>query len=225
MKILNLYAGIGGNRKLWGNDHDITAVEIDESIATVYSDMYPDDTVIVGDAHEYLLWHYSEYEFIWSSPPCPTHSRARYGLGVHGHGYCYVYPDMKLYQEIILLKSIFKGEWVVENVMPYYDYLIEPTQKIGRHAYWSSFHINLMEESQNNLICGHTKPTNAIGKVRGELKRLQKIHDISLDKYTGIDKRKCLRNAVSPKSGLHILNCALNKPTFEQMELFKGKVK
>jgi len=25
MKILNLYAGIGGNRKLWGNDHEITS--------------------------------------------------------------------------------------------------------------------------------------------------------------------------------------------------------
>lgn len=33
MKILNLYAGIGGNRKLWGNEHDITAIEYDENIA------------------------------------------------------------------------------------------------------------------------------------------------------------------------------------------------
>jgi DNA (cytosine-5)-methyltransferase 1 len=28
MRILNLYAGIGGNRKLWGDDHEITAVEL-----------------------------------------------------------------------------------------------------------------------------------------------------------------------------------------------------
>jgi hypothetical protein len=27
MKILNLYAGIGGNRKLWGDEHEIVAVE------------------------------------------------------------------------------------------------------------------------------------------------------------------------------------------------------
>lgn len=26
MKILNLYAGIGGNRELWGNEHEITGV-------------------------------------------------------------------------------------------------------------------------------------------------------------------------------------------------------
>ena len=33
MKILNLYAGIGGNRLLWGNDHDITAIEYNLEIA------------------------------------------------------------------------------------------------------------------------------------------------------------------------------------------------
>ena len=27
MKILNLYAGIGGNRKLWGDEHEVVAVE------------------------------------------------------------------------------------------------------------------------------------------------------------------------------------------------------
>ena len=27
MRILNLYAGIGGNRKLWGEEHEVTAVE------------------------------------------------------------------------------------------------------------------------------------------------------------------------------------------------------
>lgn len=32
MKILNLYAGIGGNRKLWGDIHHITAVELDPEL-------------------------------------------------------------------------------------------------------------------------------------------------------------------------------------------------
>jgi len=74
MKILNLYAGIGGNRKLWGNDLEITAVEWDASIAEIYKDLYPNDNVIVGDAHQYLLDHYSEYDFIWASPPFAIHS-------------------------------------------------------------------------------------------------------------------------------------------------------
>ena len=46
MKILNLYAGIGGNRKLWGNEHDITAVEYDVEIAAVYQDLFPNDETI-----------------------------------------------------------------------------------------------------------------------------------------------------------------------------------
>lgn len=67
MKILNLYAGIGGNRKLWAG-HDITAVEHDPEIAGVYKELYPDDTVVVGDAHQYLENHFGEFDFIWASP-------------------------------------------------------------------------------------------------------------------------------------------------------------
>lgn len=70
MKILNLYAGIGGNRMLWGDEHDITAVEFNKSVADCYKDLYTNDNVIVGDAHEYLLEHYHEFDFIWASPPC-----------------------------------------------------------------------------------------------------------------------------------------------------------
>ena len=41
-KILNLYAGIGGNRKLWGDEHEITAVEYDEATADVYTSSIKD---------------------------------------------------------------------------------------------------------------------------------------------------------------------------------------
>jgi len=57
MKILNLYAGIGGNRKLWGDEHEITAVEMEEDIAAAYRHFFPKDKVIVGDAHQYLMDH------------------------------------------------------------------------------------------------------------------------------------------------------------------------
>lgn len=69
MKILNLYAGIGGNRKLWGDEHEITAVEYDPKIAEIYQKFFPNDKVIVTDAHQYLLEHFQEFDFIWSSPP------------------------------------------------------------------------------------------------------------------------------------------------------------
>ena len=137
MKILNLYAGIGGNRKLWGDEHEVTAVELNPDIAAVYQQLFPNDTVIVGDAHQYLLDHYKEFDFIWSSPPCPTHSKARFALGVHGKGYPAVYPDMQLYQEIILLRHHFNGKYCVENVQYYYKPFIEPRLRPGGILCWT----------------------------------------------------------------------------------------
>lgn len=47
IKVLNLYAGIGGNRKLWKNV-DVTAVEIDENIAKIYQDFFPEDKIFMS---------------------------------------------------------------------------------------------------------------------------------------------------------------------------------
>jgi DNA (cytosine-5)-methyltransferase 1 len=60
MKILNLYCCIGGNRKLWGDNHEITGVENDPAIAKIYQDFFPKDRVIIADAHKYLenIRHY-----------------------------------------------------------------------------------------------------------------------------------------------------------------------
>ena len=52
MKVLNLYAGIGGNRKLW-EDVEVTAVEWDPKIAEIYQDFFPDDTVVVATVGGY----------------------------------------------------------------------------------------------------------------------------------------------------------------------------
>src|ERR1700693_208297 len=52
IKVLNLYAGIGGNRKLW-TGCQVTAVEHNVKIAAVYKKLYPEDIIIVGDAHNY----------------------------------------------------------------------------------------------------------------------------------------------------------------------------
>ena len=106
MKILNLYACLGGNRYLWGDEHDITAVELDPELARMYQERFPNDKVIVADAHQYLLEHFKEFNFIWSSPPCPTHSRIRVSQKTRD-SFIHKYPDMKLYQEIIFLQNFF----------------------------------------------------------------------------------------------------------------------
>ena len=106
MKILNLYACLGGNRYKWDEvaDIEVTAVELDPELAKLYQERFPNDKVVVADAHQYLLDHYQEFDFIWSSPPCPTHSRANYWASKTRDNRKKVYPDMKLYQEILFLK-------------------------------------------------------------------------------------------------------------------------
>lgn len=189
MRILNLYAGIGGNRKYWLDD-EVTAVEIDPEIADSYRYLYPRDTVVVEDAHQYLLEHFQEFDFIWSSPPCPTHSRVSTGLAGWG---IYRYPDMALYEEIIFLKHFFKGNWVVENVIPYYDVLISPRVEIDRHLFWSNKGIDRFK---------HTRTLK--GAVTDATKEaLAEYHDIHLPPTTK-NLRKLLRNAVHPDLGLHI---------------------
>jgi DNA (cytosine-5)-methyltransferase 1 len=193
MKILNLYAGIGGNRKLWGDEHEVTAVEHDPEIAKIYQHFFPNDKVIVGDAHAYLEEHYQEFDFIWSSPPCPSHSRVRLTAVGSGQNKA-IFPDMKLYEEILFLQQYFKGKWVVENVFPWYEPLIR-ANKVGSHLYWSNFPIpNKKDEGRE-----HDSTNDVLSKRKG--------FDISGFK-TKTDKKKILRNCVEPEMGLYIFNSA-----------------
>jgi len=191
MKILNLYAGIGGNRRLWGGAHQVTAVEYDPAIAAIYKDFFPEDEVVVADAHEYLLENYKNFDFIWSSPPCQTHSSFRHNINVRFRGTKPAYPDMKLYQEIIFLQHNSEALWLVENVIPYYEPLIAG-KKINRHLYWSNFEIpnlpKVNEKIRSNQIPG-----------------LQELHGFDLSKYKLSNKRQILRNCVYPETGLEIL--------------------
>lgn len=196
MKILNLYAGIGGNRKLWGNEHEVTAVEMDENIAAVYKDLFPNDNLIIGDAHQYLLDNFKDFDFIWASPPCQTHSSFRQNIGVRYRGVEPVYPDMKLYQEIIFLQANFEGLYVVENVNPYYKPLIEPSVKLDRHLFWTNFDIEPRE---------FDRP-----KIRSaQIPQLQEFLGYDLSSYKIPNKRQVLRNCVQPKVGKYILDCAI----------------
>jgi DNA (cytosine-5)-methyltransferase 1 len=193
MKILNLYAGIGGNRRLW-SDHDITAVEMSPEIAAVYKQLYPSDTVVVDDAVDYLEKHYAEFDFIWSSPPCPSHGQYRHNVGVIGKGFDPIMPDMTLYSQIIFLQHYAKCKWVIENVKPYYEPLVPAVFEMQRHLFWSNF----------------TAPDRKFYKA--DIRHKNKISDF--DGYEIVasskipNKRQALRNCVNPELGLHIFESA-----------------
>jgi len=200
MKILNLYCGIGGNRKLWGEEHDITSVEMDENIASVYKKNYPKDNLIIGDAHKYLIENYDKFDFIWASPPCQSHSQFSKLRGISddkrsGNSASKPkYIDMTLYQEIIFLMHFFNGKYCIENVIPYYEPLISP-QKIQRHLFWANFYIPDRDFGADNI---------KHGTVKGWETKL----GFDLSGVKGIDKRQVLRNCVDPYLGRHILDCA-----------------
>jgi len=206
MKVLNLYAGIGGNRKLW-EDVDVTAVEHDYKIAAIYKDFYPNDEIIIGDAHQYLLENYNKYDFIWASPPCQSHSSFRQNICVRFRGTEPEYPDMKLYQEILFLKYNAECSWVVENVKPYYEPLI-PAKLIQRHLFWSNFGITDIEIPNDDIRTA-------------QIPDLQKQIGVNLENYKLENKRQILRNCVEPELALHILNQAKGiKPHSDQLTIF-----
>jgi DNA (cytosine-5)-methyltransferase 1 len=200
-KVLNLYACLGGNRYKW-TDCQVTAVELDPELARMYQERFPDDIVIVADAHQYLLDHYKEFDFIWSSPPCPSHSRARYWNSSNYETTTEpVYPDMKLYQEILFLQHYYRtGKYVVENVIPYYEPLIQ-AKKRGRHLYWTNF--NLPSDLKDRRF--------NISSAKQELKGLCEFHNYDFNKYKGEQSIiKVARNLVDYEAGLTIFNTARN---------------
>ena len=194
IKVLNLYAGIGGNRKLWENV-EVTAVELNPQLAKIYSDYFPDDSVIVGNAHKYLEKHFESFDFIWASPPCPSHSKFR-------KDFCCnlstksrtkpIYPDLMLYEEIIFLQHYFKGKYVIENVQAYYNPLIKP-QQLSRHWFWCNFilpqkyfkpSLNIKEEKTKNFG-----------------------FDLSLYRLSG-RKSQIINNCVDPDLGKYVFDMA-----------------
>lgn len=200
VRVLNLYAGLGGNRKLWPDNIEVTAVEINPEIAAVYRRQFPLDSIAVGhDAHKYLLDFYERFDFIWTSPPCQSHTRMRKFTRHHIRAY----PDLSLYQEILFLKNFFKGKWVVENVVPYYDPLI-PGKRMGRHMFWSNFDFP---------HCEVPSPPDFINKCTVAGKRaMQEWLGIHYEENIYYEGNHCpaqiLRNCVHPVVGRHIFDHA-----------------
>lgn len=207
-KILNLYACVGGNRAKWDEvfentefELEVTAVELDPYLADMYRERFPNDIVVVGDAHQYLLDHYKEFDFVWGSPPCPTHGKIRFSQK-NKEFFIPKYADMGLYQEIIFLMTHFEGGYCIENVIPYYEPLI-PAQKRGRHLYWTNFKLpkNLNEREEGRGV---------ISKATIEIKVLSDFHEVDFYKYRGTQRKdKIARNLVDYEVGRTIMEANL----------------
>jgi len=117
------------------------------------------------------------------------------------------YVDMTLYQEIIFLKHFFKGNWVVENVNPYYEPLI-PAKKMGRHLIWSNFEFDYFDVDRPD---GFINLSNLEGK-----KKLMDWLGIHYEENIYYGNNHCpaqiLRNCVHPKVGNHILVSSKEQP-------------
>ena len=191
LKVLNLYAGIGGNRKLWKNV-EVTAVDTNEDILNMYKLNFPNDKTIMLPALHYLEDHFNEFDFIWASPPCDEWTVLKETWTRHKPN-----PFVKtfeLYRTIDFLKRYFKGDWVVENVK--HKFLIPPSFNIGRHYFWA-----------NKVIASrdHKNVANFSKANKEELLDYLGL-EYPYNVYDGShDPLKVLRRAVHPEIGEMIL--------------------
>ncbi|WP_109146932.1 DNA cytosine methyltransferase [Campylobacter concisus] len=195
MKVLNLFAGLGGNRKYWdevarekGINIEVTAVEFDPEIAKAYTKRYPNDNVIVGDAWDYAAKNYLDFDFIWASPPCQTHSRLNIANNIRNDRTKRL-PDFRLYELIVYLKYFCKKAFVVENVVPFYEPLIKPTAEIGRHYFWANFDLFFLHNSNFRIV---TKT------------KIGDFMDLDLNEFKIKNKRQAIRNEVDYEIGKKI---------------------
>lgn len=195
MKVLNLFAGLGGNRKYWdevarekGVSIEVTAVEFDPEIAKAYTKRYPNDNVIIGDAWDYAAKNYLDFDFIWASPPCQTHSRLNIANNIRNDRTKRL-PDFRLYELIVYLKYFCKKAFVIENVVPYYEPLIKPTAEIGRHYFWANFDLFFLSNDKFRII---------------EKVKIGDFKDLDLSEFNITNKRQAIRNEVDYEIGKKI---------------------
>lgn len=196
MKALNLYAGIGGNRKDWPSHWEVTNVESDPNLVKELKRNFPNDKVVLGDAHEYLKLHYQNYDFIWSSPPCQTHSRMNRINCEKYHRHEYI--DPQLFQQIIFLQENFQGGYCVENVKAYYGSIFSPVC-YGRHCFWTNFDIECLNYEVPNITLFDLSLQELSNHFRIELSKNIYLKDSH-------DPKQPYRNAVHPELGELISN-------------------
>lgn len=202
MKILNLYAGLGGNRTLWSRIYSITAVENNDRRAEIYAKRFPNDEIIVRDVKEFLYTtDLTQFDLIWLSPPCKTHSQMnRFHKGR---------PKIPRLDEIfgvqIWLERLVKypGHWVMENVYPEYGiqnlvgcFIVT----LDKNVFWSSFPID--RKRFRPIKPGHGSLNNST-TMREEREKL--IQNFMLTDIEDMISLEEIRNCVDPRIGKYVL--------------------
>ena len=184
MRILDLFAGVGGTSK---GIHraaaeqnvklEYVAIDYDPSVLYAHQKFCPEDFTILRNAWNY---DFSGYDFIWASPPCQSHSVLNYTLRRYD-------PDMRLYELIKKLRNSGK-DFIVENVHPYYQPPIPWNFEVNRHVFWSNLPIpsfRVVEKRKafgelgvTDLLDYHGVDKSVLSHVRGAQRRRQLLRNM-----------------------------------------------
>ncbi len=192
IKILDLFCGLGGVARGFQEyliekniKFEYYAVDIDFKILLTHKILNPKSITIKKDAYSLRDEELKEYDFIWASPPCETHSHLNFYNWNNPKKF--KPPDMRLYKLIKRL-HILNIPFIVENVKPYYKPPIKPCTKIGRHILWSNISLKPFKVNLPNNF------TN----VKDDVKRLADYHELDITiahkikKILGISKTKAV---------------------------------
>jgi len=172
IRILDLFCGVGGVARGFQNflldngiEFEYYAIDIDKRVLKAHKLLNPYSKTICRDAWSIDDKEFKEFDLIWASPPCETHSKSRF-LNINAKP---TKPDMRLYNLIERLWSL-NMPFIVENVEPYYRPPIKPIVKVGRHVLWSNLCIKPFKLNLQNFM-----------DVKDDIHKLIKYHEIPFE--------------------------------------------
>ena len=212
LKFLDLYAGPGGAARgiqtlceKKGIAYDYTAVEIDPEIAVAHKKNNPNSKVIVADAITFIH-KIKNYDFIIACPPCTSHSKLN---NMQKNK-----PEIDTSLWFLIYHFKYNNiNFLIENVNPYYEPFIEPTIKISRHCFWSSFTI------KEFVYQKYYKNFRYLS-----IEDLEEYHGLVAPNMSREKQRKVLRSALQPSIVSGILEQFFTQNTCDTTTLLTEEV-
>jgi len=213
VRVLDLYAGLGGTdkgiRKVAAEKNiklDYYAIEIDPAVCQAHKKNHLESNVICADVKDWLD-KVTDFDFVWASPPCQTHSINNYSNKAIGYKTKPV--DWSLWHVIDILQRAETIPFVVENVKIWYNEPFKHNFKLDRHYFWTNLQLVPFDY--------HKKPAKEWCHI--SVKDWQEYHQ--LEPATTGDKRQQLRNCVHWSIAAGIFEQFL-EPRSPILEFFTG---